>query len=603
MVAETDGNATPSRARVPAAAGKLRRLAKDLAGDIRRYGFRSLLSRIIMLNIAGLVILTGGILYLTQFQRGLTEARINSLRTQGDIIAAAVAGSARLDTGAITIDPDRLLQLQAGEKIDPAEEEVETLDFPLSQERISPFLRHLLAGADVVARIYDRDGVMVVNSADLFGQDDILSFGLEPPAPIPDPWYVGAWRQIFDFFFGSDLPVQTGFGLDNGMDFPEIVAALQGESSGAVRINDSGETIVNVAVPIRRLNAVLGALILTTKGGDIDGIVYAERMAILRVFLVALAVAILSAVLLAAFIAAPVSRLARAAQRVRRGVQNRMEFPDLTDKRDEIGHLSGVLREMTEALYNRIDAIESFAADVAHELKNPLTSLLSAVETLPLVKDDAARARLIEIVHDDVGRLDRLITDISDASRLDAELARTEAGRVDLVQLLDTVVAYANELRKDGEAGIELDIQNRPEDENAPNPYVVLGHDIRLGQVVRNLIDNARSFSPENGAVRVRASRAGQDIEIVVDDDGPGIPPDNIQQIFRRFYTDRPGEEAFGKNSGLGLSISKQIVDAHDGQIWAENRYTDTDGHRDGDVDGARFVVRLPVFVEASTVD
>lgn len=594
MVAETNDSATSKRTKVPAAASRARRLAMDLASDIRRYGIRSLPSRIIMLNILGLLILTAGILYLNQFQRGLTEARITGLRTQGEIIAAAVAGSATFDTDAITIDPDRLLELQAGEDIDPAEEEVDSLDFPLNPERISPFLRHLLSGADVVARIYDRDGVMVVNSADLFGQNDILTFDLDPPKPETDPWYLRLWRETFDFVFGSGLPVQKDFELDNGMEFPEIVKALEGESSGAVRINQDQATIVNVAVPIHRLNAVLGALVLTTKGGDIDGIVRAERLAILRVFLIALAVAILSSVLLAAFIAAPVGRLARAAQRVRRGVQNRFEIPDLTGKRNEIGHLSGTLRDMTDALYNRIDAIESFAADVSHELKNPLTSLLSAVETLPRVKDDAARARLIQIIQEDVNRLDRLITDISDASRLDAELGRAEAERVDMVRLLDTVVAIANELGKPGQATITLEIEGRPADDDAPNPYIVLGHDIRLGQVLRNLIDNARSFSPENSEVKVRAIRAGQDIEITVEDVGPGIPPDNLQQIFRRFYTDRPDEEDFGKNSGLGLSISKQIVDAHEGQIWAENRYSDENPQRDGTVEGARFVVRLP---------
>ena len=595
MVAETDGSAPPSRDRVPAAFKSARRLFVDLATDIRRYGFRSLASRIVMFNILGLIILTAGILYLNQFQKGLSEARITSLRTQGEIIAAAVAGSATLDTDAITIDPDRLLELQAGEEIDPAEEEVDSLDFPLNPERVSPFLRHLLAGADVVARIYDRDGVLVVNSADLFGQSDILSFDLEPPQPDVDPWYLRLWRAAFDWLSGSALPVQKSFELDNGMDFPEIVRALQDEPTGTVRINQNRETIVNVAVPIRRLNTVLGALVLTTEGGDIDGIVRAERTAIVRVFLVALAVAILSSVLLAAFIAAPVGRLARAAQRVRRGVQKRVEIPDLTMKKDEIGHLSGALRDMTEALYNRIDAIESFAADVAHELKNPLTSLLSAVETLPRVKDDAARARLIEIVHEDVNRLDRLISDISDASRLDAELARAEAERVNLVILLDTVVAIANELRKDQQAVIALTIENRPPDDLPFSIYTVMGHDIRLGQVLRNLIDNARSFSPDGGEVRVYARCEEDEVVITVEDDGPGVPADNLEQIFRRFYTDRPEGEAFGKNSGLGLSISKQIVEAHEGRIWAENRYADQ-ASPENDVIGARFVVRLPLW-------
>jgi len=596
MVAETEGNTAGPQKHTSAGIGRFRRLSVDLATDLRRYGFRSLASRIVIVNMLGLLILAAGILYLNQFQKGLTEARINSLSTQGEIIAAAIAASATLDTDAITIDPDRLLELQAGEEIAPAEEEVGSLDFPINPERVSPLLRHILPGTDVVARIYDRDGILVVNSANLFGHGGVMRFDLDPPAEEADPWYLQLWRSAHDWLFKSSLPVQIDFALDNGMDFPEIANALDGKSAGTVRVNANQETIVNVAVPIQRLSTVLGALVLSTEGGDIDGIVRAERMAIVRVFMVALSVALLSSMLLAAAIAAPVGRLSRAAERVRHVVQTRVEIPDLTSRKDEIGHLSGTLRDMTTALYNRIDAIESFAADVAHELKNPLTSLLSAVETLPVVKDETKRARLLEIVQHDINRLDRLISDISDASRLDAELARVEAESVDFVELLETVTNISNELRKDGEAEIRLQIDGLPA-AGAANPYMMLGHDIRLGQVLRNLIDNARSFSPEGADVRLYARRSGADIEVTIEDDGPGVPPDNLRQIFQRFYTDRPGEEAFGKNSGLGLSISKQIIDAHEGKIWAENRYSDANRPEDRKVLGARFVIRLPASV------
>jgi len=267
-----------------------------------------------------------------------------------------------------------------------------------------------------------------------------------------------------------------------------------------------------------------------------------------------------------------------------------VEIPDFTKRRDEIGHLSGALRDMTDALYSRIEAIESFAADVAHELKNPLTSMRSAVETLPLAKTDASRARLLTVIEHDVKRLDRLISDISDASRLDAELQRRETGAVDLKRLLTTVVTIANEVRHDDGVTVSLKFEGNPA------AFVIPGHDSRLGQVVDNLIDNARSFSPQGGNVRVTCRRLKQEIEIVVDDDGPGVRADALEKIFQRFYTDRP-HQGFGQNSGLGLSISKQIVEAHGGRLWVENRLAPATG--DGnppEVVGARFIVRLPAM-------
>ena len=275
-----------------------------------------------------------------------------------------------------------------------------------------------------------------------------------------------------------------------------------------------------------------------------------------------------------------------------------MEIPDFTQRRDEIGDLSGNLREMTSALYSRIEAIESFAADVAHELKNPLTSLRSAVETLPLAKTESSRSRLLGVLKHDVQRLDRLISDISDASRLDAELQRQEAAPVDLLKLLVAVVAVANEIKREDGVMVTLAF------EGSPRIFKVQGHDSRLSQVINNLIDNGRSFSPPGGTVRVTCRRSGREILITVDDDGPGIRPDAIEKIFERFYTDRP-QQNFGQNSGLGLSISKQIVEAHDGRLSAQNRVAPREPGHDAEGDdlvleerilGARFVVRLPAM-------
>ena len=291
-------------------------------------------------------------------------------------------------------------------------------------------------------------------------------------------------------------------------------------------------------------------------------------------------------------------KLAAAAERVRRGTRSRERIPDFSSRNDEIGHLARTLREMTDALYWRIDATGQFAADVAHELKNPLTSLRSAVETLPLAKKEGDRDRLIAVIEHDVRRLDRLITDISDASRLDAELVRADAEPVNIASLLDAVTAIGNELGAQDGVSVSLATEGHHRD-----VYFVEGHDIRLGQVFTNLIDNARSFSSDGDTVRIGLRRVGPTIEVTVDDDGPGIPPDNLERIFERFYTDRAEQSGFGQSSGLGLSISRQIVEAHRGRIWAENRHATPHGaaeRADQDIEpeilGARFVVRLPAL-------
>ena len=345
-----------------------------------------------------------------------------------------------------------------------------------------------------------------------------------------------------------------------------------------VRENAAGETIVSVAVPIHRSSNVRGALVLSTQGGDIDKVIGKERWSLLRFFLVLAAVMLMLSLSLANTIAEPVRRLAEAAERVRRGIKSRQPIPDFTNRSDEIGHLSRALGDMTQALYSRIDAIESFAADVAHELKNPLTSLRSAVETLPRVKSGPSQERLLSIMQHDVRRLDRLISDISDASRLDAELARGEAAPVDVAALLKAVASMLADSPRSRGTAIRIDIDG--DHQSGARPYYVLGHDSRLAQVITNLIDNACSFSEPGGEVRVsmrfvsgEADRAmpGERILISVEDDGPGIPPHALERVFERFYTDRPVER-FGQNSGLGLSISRQIVEAHSGRIWAENR-------------------------------
>jgi two-component system, OmpR family, sensor histidine kinase ChvG len=551
----------------------------------------SLTRRIVFLNVAGLLALSIGITVLSQFRAGLIDARIQSLLVQGQIIAGAIAASATVETdSSLTIDPDKLLDLHPGESYGPSEEAQYGIEFPINPERVAPVLRRLVSPTKTRARIYDRDGVLLVDSRSLFGRGDVLRYDLPPPDAEKPGFFERGFLAVRRWLGRGDLPLYHELGPANGRGYPEVAQALNGQNASMVRINDRGDVIVSVAVPVQRFRAVRGALMLSTQGADIDDMVEAERLAILKVFLVATGVMIVLSILLAGTIAEPVRRLADAAESVRRRIRTRVEIPDFTRRRDEIGHLSGTLRDMTNALYSRIEAIESFAADVAHELKNPLTSLRSAVETLPVARTEESRARLLNIIQHDVKRLDRLISDISDASRLDAELQRQESAPVDIQRLLSTVVGVANEVQRDDGVKVTL----RFEGGGAP-AFFAPGHDSRLGQVVDNLIENARSFSPPNGTVRVTCRRAKTNIEIMVDDDGPGVRPDAMERVFERFYTDRP-HQGFGQNSGLGLSISKQIVDAHGGAIWVENRIGSLDFDGKPTVAGARFIVRLPAM-------
>ena len=549
----------------------------------------SLTRRIVVLNITGLVALSIGIIVLSQFRAGLIDARIQSLLVQSEIIAGAIASSATVETdSSITLDPDKLLNLHPGESYGPNEDALYGLDFPINPERVGPILRRLVSPTKTRARIYDRDGALLVDSRNLFGRGDILRYDLPPPSAEKPGFFERAFIALRMWLGRGDLPLYHELGPDDGKGYVEVGRALDGQNASIVRISERGDVIVSVAVPVQRFRAVRGALMLSTQGADIDDMVEAERLAILKVFLVATAVMVVLSILLAGTLAEPVRRLADAAESVRHRIRSRVEIPDFTRRRDEIGHLSGTLRDMTNALYSRIEAIESFAADVAHELKNPLTSMRSAVETLPVARTEESRGRLLSIIQHDVQRLDRLISDISDASRLDAELQRQEAAPVDLTKLLNTLVAVANEVKRDDSVKVTLRFEG-----GGAGAFEVPGHDSRLGQVVDNLIENARSFSPPGGTVRVVCRRLKNNIEILVDDDGPGVRPDAFEKVFERFYTDRP-HQGFGQNSGLGLSISKQIVDAHGGAIWVENRPGPPDEQGEATVAGARFIVRLP---------
>ena len=560
------------------------------------------------------MVLVIGFLLMDQFRADLIEARVQSLTIQADIIAAAISASATGDTDSITLDPDKLLQLAPGESVAPGQSDEDATEFSINPALVGPFLHRLVTPTRTRARIYDSDGRLLLDSRSYSARGAVVRSDL-PDASERRGVLDRIAARVRSLFLTSAAPPAEDPWATNGKTMPEVAAALQGKAQSLVRVNKEDETIVSVGVPIQRMMATRGALLLSTQGGDIDHVIARARWAQLRFFLVLALVMLLLSLSLANTIAEPVRRLADAAERVRRGIRSRQQIPDFTARSDEIGHLSRTLREMTQALYNRLDAIESFAADVAHELKNPLTSLRSALETLPRVNAGHSRDRLIAVMQHDVRRLDRLISDISDASRLDAELARGDAGPVDVAALLRAVVSMSRDSPRSNGARIELSIPVG-RSRNARADYFVFGHDSRLAQVVTNLIDNACSFSEPGGVVRVALERKPAQAEqegeapvdrvvITIDDDGPGIPPHALERIFERFYTDRP-KQGFGQNSGLGLSISRQIVEAHGGRIWACNRQAQSTSVRVAEpqcVDpdepmrhgaGARFVVELP---------
>jgi two-component system sensor histidine kinase ChvG len=501
---------------------------------------------IVVLNLMGLAILVGGALLLNELRHGLVEARLESLRTEGQVIANVLDGEATKG------DPEPELLA------DDASNIIESLSVPKS-ERV---------------RLFDSEGHVI---ADSYVVADRVETTPLPPALKPGEKPFG--------IPGFAAPPQASGQAQKQLD-QEIGGALAGRTMSGLRVVENGQRVVSVSIPIQRVRDVVA--VLTLQAGDVDSIVTAQRMALLPYIIIAVAVNLISSLALTQFIAQPVRRLSRAADSVRLSRSRTIELPDIAARRDELGDLAISLEDMTHTLSERMDAIERFAADVAHEIRNPLTSIRSAVETLELVDDSKARDRLLGILKQDVGRLDRLITDISNASRLDAELSRDHPRPVSLTRVLHEIVGLYNEVQREGDARVRLLGESA-------DALTVAGREGPLSQVFRNIVDNARSFSPPGGEVRVALSREKGAVVVTVDDDGPGMPPENVETVFERFYTSRPRGAAFGGNSGLGLSIARQIVAAHNGTIRAENRKGE-----DGAVVGARFVITLPTMSSAA---
>lgn len=369
-----------------------------------------------------------------------------------------------------------------------------------------------------------------------------------------------------------------------------IQQSVAGETVVGKGLNSDSGAIFTVTSPIEVNGQSVGVVALASASGEINQLVKSERERVLQMFLIATLVSIGLSLVLASTISNPLADLAMAAEVGRRSDRGkvspaRIRIPDLTARPDEIGRLSGALRGMVAALYDRIDSNEQFAADVAHEIKNPLASLRSAVGTMRVAKRDDQREKLLQVIEHDVRRLDRLVSDISNASRLDSELVKEEEETFDLLHMVSNLNEYLGQQAKD--QGIEF-ISDLPSD-----PIMVSGLEGRLAQVFVNLITNAISFCEDGDAIRVWARQRENRVLIVVEDTGPGIPEQALGKVFKRFYSERP-EGQFGNNSGLGLSISKQIVEAHGGVIWAEN-IRPTEADITSEPLGARFVVGLPL--------
>lgn len=550
-----------------------------------RFFTSSLVRRILISNLVGLLMLLGSLLYLSQHHAWLIDAKVQSLKAQGEIIAAAIAGEARVETDHITIDPEKLTETEAM-RVPYRDNGFADLELSIMPERITPVLRRMIKPSNNIrARVYGRDGTLIVDTAMLLTRGQISR---PDPHEASDshPNTKNFWTRLTRWLIDKQLPVYKEIGTANGMAYNEVRMASAGSPTAMLLLDRNGDQIVSTAEPIRRMNAVQGVLLLSTRPGEIDKILWEERSLVLTIAALALLATILASLVLARTVAGPMRQLSDAAELVSHNIAARQEIPDFADRTDEVGQMAASFRSMTAALYRRIEASEKFAADVAHELKNPLTAARSTAESLSLAKSDEQRAELVLQIKHELQRLNRLITDVSNASRLDAELARQEMRPINITGITESIVSIFRDILSADGRRVVLKVDPPPFE----NAYVVDGNEGRLGQVITNLIDNAVSFSPETGQITVSVKRVHNSVEIAVEDEGPGIPDDRLDIIFDRFYTDRPAtEQERGKNSGLGLSISREIVRSHAGQIYAENCAA-----RNADVKGARFVVKLP---------
>jgi two-component system sensor histidine kinase ChvG len=527
--------------------------------------------RILSVNIIAPVVLVVGLLYLGQYRESLIKAELETLRAQSQLFAGAIAEGA-------------VRPVETGKPLFFAKpEEIEMLIPELSRRMV----RRLGETTDSRTRLFDNKGKLIGDSHQLIGPGGMVQIvSLDPPR---DSYAFSAMVAYIGTKILELMPARTQFpkyrhiSSSRAEDFPDVPKAMLGEVNATAWQDADGKIILSAAAPVQKVKNIMGTVLLTRDGHEIEAAMTRVRFDVLTGFLGALSVTIFLSLYLAGIIGRPLKKLAKAAEAVRQGKGRHIDIPDLSHRQDEIGELSHALQDMTQALWDRMDTIERFAADVAHELKNPLTSLRSAVETASKVKGKD-REKLMGIIQHDVLRLDRLISDISNASRLDAELSREEMTPVDIKGLLERLIdAHKKPLERASKASTEAESENIALDAPQGLPIYGRGNEGRLAQVFENLISNALSFSPADKQVHIKITDTARDITVTIENEGPQIPENKLEAIFERFYTERPKHEDYGRHSGLGLSIAKQIIDAHHGHIFAEN----IAGH------GARFTVIL----------
>ena len=542
----------------------------------------SLRRRILFTNILGLAGLLLAMLYISLHHGWLLDAKVAVVKTVSRITSEAIAYRAVNDRA--IFDASRLPEHAA--PLPQRDDAFAALELPIDPQQAAVVLKKLVGPANLKARIYSQKGTLILDSDTLFSNTP-------PVVAVPisgtedRPRLKNFWTRFHYWLINKELKVYRELGTANGFLYPEVKqAAEQGIETPILLLNSWGQQIISMAEPIKRGNRLLGVLLVSTQPGDIDDVLWDERWLILQIAGIALLVAIGSSLLLARTVAGPMKRLSEAANHVSRNISARQELPDFSERRDEVGQMGRAFIAMTAALYRRIEASEKFAADVAHELKNPLAAARSTAEALTYAKTEADRDELVSQIQGELKRLNRLINDVSNASRLDAELARQEMQPTNMRHVLTAVTGIFRDMLADD--GRKILLVMEPVTSDAV--YTVVGNDSRLAQVFTNLVDNALSFSPPGGTITLRARPSGSLVEIAVEDEGPGVPPDKLDTVFERFYSDRPATDSSrGKNSGLGLSISKEIIASQRGEIAAENRVDPSTGK----IKGARFVVRL----------
>ena len=522
----------------------------------------SIFRRILAVNIVALLTLMVGLLYVDRYRISLIESEVGSLSAQAENFAAALGEAA------------------TNNKLNN--------ENSLNRARADQIIRRLAKNTKTQLVLISRDGTILSDSRLLLEPGGLVQIEeLPPPETFPNIFtrYLLNMFDKFTFLFFSNLKTLNIAGEIINYPTPnlwtQIDQTFEGQKLFHIDISKGSVNKISVAVPVQRYKQVLGALVLTFNPLAINESVFLVRLQILQISMIALVITIFLSIYLAKTIAQPINKLVKTANNVRKGLSREYSILDLSKRDDEIGELANALQDMTDSLWTRMDLEEQFSADVAHEIKNPLTSIKSAIETAVKIDDPNQRKILMKIIMEDVNRLDRLINDISELSRVDAELSKANFLEVNLTKTLESFEQLYNQTVSDKSSTLLITLHKQ-------DSFFVMGIEDRLVQVLRNLVENAQSFSPPHGTIRVTVHKIDNKVQIIVEDNGPGIAPESLDRIFQRFYQDRQRKEEFGNHSGLGLNICEQIVELHNGKIWAENVA------QNNKILGARFIVEFP---------